>query len=249
MGCFSLLGAQTSPISPTGARVLPSLRCPQQRPLAGARGERPRHSATSRGSPRKATTGGCIGARPRFFEARRSATGEKEVNFYLPRALGTGRAASCSNGKPGRSLLCAEKSRQVVARGAAPGGEKPPRVRGRLPSLQTRGFREGGKRGPSVHTAAHHPPARLGAPGGRFLRRKLTFSSCEKQKEEKRVNAEKSGCWGRKLLPRLKEVAVGIVVGTGSPPRPGPADVTSRWPGPPEPKGVLSHQLTCSRYA
>lgn len=58
-----------------------------------------------------------------------------------------------------------------------------------------------------VCTPVHHLPAWLGAPSINFLSRKLIFSSCEKQKEEKCVNAEQSGSWGRKLLPRPKEVA------------------------------------------
>lgn len=102
--------------------------------------------------------------------------------------------------------------------------EKPPRtchgagVSSELPSLQRpppgpdtglsgRGGSEGKVRSGQVCTPVHYLPARRGAPSVNFLSRKLIFSSCEKQKEEKHVNAEKSGSWGRKLLPQLKEVA------------------------------------------
>ena len=67
-----------------------------------------------------------------------------------------------------------------------------------------------------VCTPVHHLPARLRALSVNFLSRKLTFSSCKKQKEEKCVNIEKSGSSGRKLLPQPKEVAT-VSPGQASP--------------------------------
>lgn len=58
--------------------------------------------------------------------------------------------------------------------------------------LSGKGGSEAKARSSQVCTPGHHPPARLGALGSNFLSRKLIFSSCEKQKEEKHVNAEKS---------------------------------------------------------
>lgn len=59
--------------------------------------------------------------------------------------------------------------------------------------LSGRGGSKSRVRSSQVCTPEHHPPAHLRALGTNFLSRKLIFSSCEKQKEEKRVNTETSG--------------------------------------------------------
>lgn len=107
-------------------------------------------------------------------------------------------------------------------------------------------------RSSQVCTPVHHLPAWLGAPSINFLSRKLIFSSCEKQKEEKRVNAEQSGSWGRKLLPQPKEVAAispGQASLAGMPPG-RPYAVPETWAGrrqgafPAEHRCAIAHAMS-----
>lgn len=108
--------------------------------------------------------------------------------------------------------------------------------------LSGRGGREGKVRSSQVCTPGHHPPACLGALGTNFLSRKLTFSSCEKQKEEKCVNTEKSRSGRGSSCPsqgsRCRFPGAGIALRDGHKPSTGMTKDSS-------PNPASTHYCTC----